>query len=55
MYVDDVDPTNPVVGGSYFDTQHMAGALVLACLGFLILIRRGFRGVNVAGVHVGVN
>lgn len=46
--------TNPITGGG-FDTQHAAGALIVVCLLLLVLIRRGFRGVNLAGIHVGVS
>lgn len=44
MYTGDEVMENPVNGIS---TEHMAGALVLGSLAFLILIRRGFRGVIV--------
>lgn len=33
-----------VSGG--LDTQHAAGMIVLAALAFLILVRRGFRGIK---------
>ena len=44
------------VGNStgFFNTEHATGALVLGALVALILIRRGFRGVSVAGVSVGI-
>lgn len=35
--------TNPVTGTGFGDTQHMAGILVIGAIGFLYLIRRGFR------------
>ena len=35
-------------------TEHAVAGLVIGCLVALILIRRGFRGVNVGGVSVGV-
>lgn len=46
---------NPVSDGRTIDTPQMAAVLVLGSLAFLILIKRGFRGVNVggAGVRVG--
>lgn len=46
--------TNPISGGS-FDTPHAAAILVAGALILLIGIRRGFRGVNLAGVHVGIS
>lgn len=52
MYEDNV-LVNPVKGVG-IDTPHVAAALVIGCLGFLVLVRRGFRGVNVAGVGVSV-
>lgn len=45
---------NPVKGAG-FDTPQVAGALVIGSVLMLILIRRGFRGVNLAGVRVGVS
>jgi hypothetical protein len=35
-------------------TEHAAGAIVLGALVFLWLVGRGFRGVSVGGVSVGV-
>lgn len=46
--------TNPITGAA-FDTQHAAAIIVLVCLALLFGIRRGFRGVNLAGIHVGVS
>ena len=46
--------TNPVKGTG-FDTPQVAGAIVILSLVGLIAIRRGFRGVNLAGVRVGVS
>lgn len=46
--------TNPVKGAG-FDTPQVAGALVIGSLLLLVAIRRGFRGVNLAGVRVGVS
>jgi hypothetical protein len=47
------DNANPVKGGG-LSTEHATAALVIGCLAALFLIRRGFRGVNVGGVSVGV-
>ena len=44
---------NPVKGNG-LSTEHATAALVIGCLVGLFLIRRGFRGVNVGGVSVGV-
>lgn len=43
---------NPVAGG--MSTEHYAAALTLGALALLVLIARGFRGVNVGGVSVGI-
>lgn len=52
-YVSDYAPRNPVkVGG--LSIEHAAGALVIGSLIVLILIARGFRGVSVGGINVGV-
>lgn len=45
---------NPVKTFGGFSTEHMAGALVIGALVFLILVGRGFRGVSVGGVGVNV-
>lgn len=42
---------NPIKGGG-FSTEHVAGGLVIAALIFLVLVRRGFRGVSVGGASV---
>lgn len=47
------EQANPVSVGPW-STEHVAGALVLGALLFLILINRGFRGVNVGGVGVNI-
>jgi hypothetical protein len=44
---------NPVKGGG-IDTPMMTGALVIGALVALILIRRGFRGVNVLGASANI-
>lgn len=36
------------------ESNWAAAILVFAALGFLILVKRGFRGVTVGGVSVGV-
>jgi len=45
--------THPVKMGA-ISTEHVAGGLVIGALVFLILVRRGFRGMNVGGVGVSV-
>lgn len=39
---------------SVLGTPHAAAILVIGALAFLVLINRGFRGVSVGGVSVGV-
>jgi hypothetical protein len=53
MYASDTEPMNPVTttGGN---TEYATGAIVIGCLVALIFIARGFRGVHVGGVSVGV-
>lgn len=46
---------NPEAKQSFLETPTAAAALVIGSLLFLILVRRGFRGVNVGGVSVGVS
>ena len=46
--------TDYPVQGAGFTTEHAAAVIVIGALAALILIRRGFRGVNVGGVSVGV-
>lgn len=36
------------------DTPQAAAAIVIGALAFLILVNRGFRGVSLGGVSVGV-
>lgn len=36
------------------ETPHAAAVVVIGALAFLILVNRGFRGVSVGGVSVGV-
>lgn len=40
--------------GSLLSTPHAAAVLVIGCLAFLFAVNRGFRGVSVGGVSVGV-
>lgn len=46
---------NPDAKPSLLQTPTAAAALVLGSLVFLILIKRGFRGISVGGVSVGVS
>lgn len=45
---------NPVKTFGGFSTEHVAGAIVIGALVFLILVGRGFRGISAGGVSVGV-
>lgn len=36
------------------DTPQAAAAIIIGALAFLVLVGRGFRGVSVGGVSVGV-
>lgn len=45
---------NPEARPSFLQTPSAAAMLVIGSLVFLILIRKGFRGVSVGGVSVGV-
>jgi len=54
-------PANAASGGKSklaavqgMPTERWAAIIMIAALLFLILIRRGFRGVNVLGVRAGV-
>jgi len=38
-----------------FDTPYAAAGLVIGAVLFLAIVRRGFRGVSVGGVSVGVS
>jgi hypothetical protein len=50
-YSDQRAMVNPVRGNmSGLTTEHAAAVVVIGSLVFLILIRRGFRGVGVPGV-----
>lgn len=50
-YTDDTRLQNPITGSGW-DTQHFAGLIVIGSLGFLILVRRGFRGLSVGGISI---
>lgn len=50
----DSQMSNPVKGTGGITTPHAAAIVVLGSLAFLILVRRGFRGVNLGGVGVSV-
>lgn len=43
----------PVRGGAA-NTEYAAAAVVIGALVFLILVRRGFRGVSAGGLSVGI-
>ena len=49
----DVNGSYPVDNGTG-NTPRAAAGIVLGALVALILIRRGFRGVSVGGVNVGI-
>ena len=55
MFGDQTEMVNPVSDGRTIDTPQMAAVLVIGALVFLILVKRGFRGVNAggAGVRIG--
>jgi hypothetical protein len=47
------DGMNPVKGNG-LTTAHASAIVVLSALAFLILVKRGFRGVSAGGVSIGV-
>ena len=50
-------PSNPedrTNSGGGIQTEHVVAGIVIGCLVALILLRRGFRGVNVGGLSVGI-
>lgn len=49
------DQPNPITNGALLDTPKAVWIIVVGALLALILIRRGFRGVSVGGVSVGVS
>lgn len=48
------DYRQPVKGLQTLTTEYAAAVVVIGALVALIMIRRGFRGLNVGGVSVGV-
>lgn len=52
MYEND-NLTSPV-SAPVFSTEHVAAAVVIGSLLFLIAVRRGFRGVSFGGASVSV-
>lgn len=48
------EQNNPVTADAWLDTPKAVWLIVIGSLIALILIRRGFRGISVAGVNVGV-
>lgn len=54
MYGPDSMPENPVKANTGGSTEYSTAALVIGALVGLVLIARGFRGVNVGGVSLGV-
>lgn len=46
----DTSMVHPVKGVTSLTTEHAAAVIVIGSLVFLIMIRRGFRGVGVPGV-----
>lgn len=53
MDINNYSGDNPVKAGG-LNTEHATAALVIGCLAALFLLRRGFRGVSVGGVSVGI-
>lgn len=52
MGYEDSTAINPIKGG--FTVEHAAAAITLFALVLLWLIARGFRGVSIGGVGVGI-
>jgi hypothetical protein len=48
------DPNEYPVKGQGFTVEHAAAVVVIGSLLFLILVRRGFRGISAGGVSVGI-
>lgn len=46
--------TDDVKNASGITTEHAVAVVVIGALLFLILVRRGFRGISAGGVSVGV-
>jgi hypothetical protein len=51
---DNYDGSNSPITVGWWSTEHVAGALVIGALLYLILVGRGFRGVSAGGVSVGI-
>lgn len=49
------EQNNPITADAWLDTPKAVWIIVIGALILLILIRRGFRGVSVGGVNVGVS
>lgn len=49
-----MDSNEYPVKGQGFTIEHAAAVVVIGSLVFLILIRRGFRGISAGGVSVGI-
>lgn len=49
-----MDDSEYPVSSSSVDTPRAAAGIVIGALVALVLLRRGFRGVSVAGVNVGI-
>lgn len=52
-YGPDMDIDEPVAGASQ-NVEYTTAAIVIGALAALVMISRGFRGINVGGVNVGV-
>lgn len=48
------DPNEYPVKGQGFTVEYAAAIVVIGALVFLILVRRGFRGISAGGVSVGI-
>lgn len=48
------DPNEYPVRGQGFTTEYATAAVVFGALLFLIMVRRGFRGISAGGVSVGI-
>lgn len=48
------ESNNYAVRGGANSTEYAAAAVVIGALLFLILVRRGFRGVSAGGLSVGI-
>jgi hypothetical protein len=56
MYQDDTNPSNPVGNlGMGWDTPQYTAVVVIGAMLFLVMIRRGFRGVSLGGASLRVS